>query len=94
MRNFYKYPYYRGSVPPTPKPTPEHIPETPLPPPPIHRHPGPPQKPPPPKKSKKNKFDFKCFKNDTCKSLNDVEHFLCNFNDFIKYVKLINLLKK
>lgn len=47
---------------------------------------------PPPKK--KQKFSFTCFKKDTCKSLNDVEHFLCDFNTFFKYIKLYNLLKK
>ena len=36
----------------------------------------PPPSPPKPKKPPKKKFDFKCFKNDTCKSLNDVEYFL------------------
>ena len=59
--------------------------------------PIPPAPPPPPAKippKKKKKFDFKSFRKNTCTSLNDVEHFLCNFNDFIKYVKLYNLLKK
>ena len=45
----------------------------------------------PPPKNKK--FDFKCLKNDTCKSLHEVEEFLCNFSCFIKYIKLYNLLK-
>lgn len=45
------------------------------------------------KKSEKKKFDFKCFKNNTCKSLDEVEQFLCNFSLFIKYLKLYNLLK-
>ncbi len=45
----------------------------------------------PPKKKKK--FTFKCLKDDTCKSLDDVENFLCNFSCFIKYIKLYNLLK-
>lgn len=55
---------------------------------------------PPPRKQiqrkkfpKKKKFDFKCIKNDACSSLNDVECFLNNFSNFIKYIKLINLLK-
>ena len=46
---------------------------------------------PPPKKKK---FDFMCLKNNTCNSLNDVEHFLCDFNSFLKYIKLYNLLKR
>ena len=52
---------------------------------------SPPQKPPP---SPKKKIDFKCLKNDACKSLNDVEHFLGDFSSFIKYFKLFCLLKK
>ena len=69
--------------------------QAPLPPPPPPK----PCPPPPPKKCKPNspkkkKFDFKCFKKDTCKSLNDVEHFLCDFSTFVKYIKLYNLLKK
>ena len=51
--------------------------------------------PPPPKpiRPSKKKFDFKCFKNDTCKSLNDVEYFLNKFTSTWKYIRLINLLK-
>lgn len=62
-----------------------------LPPPPYisNRH-GPPKPPPP----KKKKFDFCCLKNNACNSLNDVEHFLCDFNSFLKYMKLYNLLKR
>ena len=48
-------------------------------------------KPPP---LKKKKFDFVCLKNNACNSLNDVEHFLCDFNSFLKYMKLYNLLKR
>ena len=54
--------------------------------------PSPPQKTNGQKRPKK-KFDFKCFKADTCKSLNDVEFFLNNFSDFIRYAKLVKLLK-
>jgi len=46
-----------------------------------------------PPKPPKKKFDFKCFKNDTCKSLNDVECFLNDFTHTLKYIKLIYLLK-
>ena len=46
---------------------------------------------PPHKKNKKN--DFKTLKNNTIKSLNDVEYFLNNFGHFVKYVKLYKLLK-
>ena len=42
----------------------------------------------------KKKFNFKNLKKDTCSSLNEVECFLNNFTNFIKYIKLINLLKK
>lgn len=52
---------------------------------------SPPQKPPPPPKKK---FDLKCLKNDACKSLNDVEHFLGDFSSLMKYIKLYCLLKK
>lgn len=56
-----------------------------------------PQKPPlpktPPPKIKKKKFDFKCLKSDTCKSLNEVEYFLNNFSDFLRYAKIVKLLK-
>ena len=38
-------------------------------------------------------FDFEILKKETCKSLNEVEFFLNNFNCFFKYIKLINLLK-
>ena len=53
--------------------------------------PIPPPKPPPP--PKKKKFCFKTFTKDTCTSLNEVEHFLCDFNYFLKYIKLYHLLK-
>lgn len=39
------------------------------------------------------KFNFKHIKKNTCESLNDIEHFLCNFSTFVKYIKLYNLLK-
>ena len=89
MRNFYRNSYYRNNVPSQPLPPPLP-PKPPIPPPP----PKPPSSPPKPcKPPKPNKFDFDCFKNDTCKSLKEVECFLNNFSDFFKYVKLINLLK-
>ena len=44
---------------------------------------------PPPKK----KFNFKCCKDNTVKSLRDVEYFLNNFHRFIKYIKLYKILK-
>lgn len=52
-----------------------------------------PKSPPPPCKPPKKKFTFKSIKKNTCTSLNDVECFLNNFSNFIKYVKLIHLLK-
>ena len=59
------------------------------------------QKPPPPpcKPSQKKKvppskkISLKSLKKDTCTSLNDVECFLNKFSDFIKYIKIIYLLK-
>ena len=83
MRNFYRNSYYRNNIPPHPLPPPVP-PKPPIPPPP----------PKPCKPQKPNNFDFDCFKNDTCKSLKEVECFLNNFSDFWKYIKLINLLKK
>ena len=51
--------------------------------------------PPPPKtdNKKKNKFDFKKIKNNTCKSLNEVECFLNDFHRFKNYIKLYKILK-
>ena len=53
--------------------------------------------PPTPQKSKKNppkkKLYFKTLKKNTCTSLMDVECFLNNFTDSLKYYKLIKLLK-
>ena len=61
----------------------------PPPPPPIPQKPKPlPNKPKP-----KKKFNFKTLKKDTCTSLNDVECFLDNFTNSLKYYKLIKLLK-
>ncbi len=48
------------------------------------------KKSPPPKKKKLN---FKTCKKNTINSLNEVEHFLRDFNHFIKYVKLYKILK-
>lgn len=42
---------------------------------------------------KKKKPNFKTMKKNTVKSLNDVEYFLNNFGNFVKYVKLYKLLK-
>ena len=41
----------------------------------------------------KNKVDFKKLKNNTIKSLNEVEMFLNDFNRFKNYIKLYNILK-
>lgn len=59
-----------------------------------HSPPQPPSSSPKCSPPKKKKFDFKSLKKDTCTSLCDVEHFLCNFSSFVKYVKLYDLLKK
>lgn len=50
--------------------------------------------PPPPSNKKKKKKDFKTLKKNTLKSLNDVEYFLNNFGQFMKYAKIAKLLKK
>lgn len=44
-------------------------------------------------KSKKKKLNFKTCKNNTINSLNEVEHFLRNFNGIVKYIKLYKILK-
>lgn len=80
MNNFYKYPYYRNILPPPPIAQQKPF---------YH----PPSKPSGPKKPPPKKITLKTLKKDTCKSLNDVEHFLCNFSDFVRYARLINLLK-
>ena len=41
----------------------------------------------------KKKFNFKCYKNNTIKSLHEVEYFLNHFHRFIKYIKLYKILK-
>ena len=48
-----------------------------------------PPKPPP----KKKKINFAVLKKDTIKSLNDVEYFLCNFQNICKYIKLYKILR-
>ena len=41
----------------------------------------------------KKKFNFKCCKDNTIKSLREVEYFLNHFHRFIKYIKLYKILK-
>lgn len=50
---------------------------------------------PPNKETKKikKKFDFILYKNNTVKSLNEVEHFLRNFKNLSNYIKLYKILK-
>lgn len=86
MNNFYRYPYYRGSLPHTP-PVGQNAK------PPAPQKPPPPRPPKPKPKPPKKKFDFKSFKKNTCTSLNDVECFLNNFSNTWKYIRLIKLLK-
>lgn len=45
------------------------------------------------KKPPQKKFDFKLYKKNTTKSLNDVEYFLNHFHHFFKYIKLYKILK-
>lgn len=44
-------------------------------------------------KNEPKKINIKNIKYNTIKSLNDVEYFLNNFSNTLKYIKLINLLK-
>lgn len=58
----------------------------------------PPPPPPPspkksPKKPKNKKINFKTLKSNTCKSLNEVEYFLNNFQRFTNCIKLYKILK-
>lgn len=39
------------------------------------------------------KKDFKIYKDNTLRSLNEVEDFLNNFQNFLKYIKLYKILK-
>lgn len=41
----------------------------------------------------KNKINFGQMKNNTIRSLNEVECFLNNFNNFWRYIKLYKILK-
>lgn len=82
--------YYRNISPKPATPQTPYAPPKPQTPPTPYKPPKPKKPPKPPKK----KFDLKCLKKDTCKSLNEVECFLNNFSDFVRYTKLIFLLKK
>lgn len=65
----------------------------PPPPPPKPSNPPCPPPKPGPKNKKKKKVDFKKLKNNTCKSLNEVEYFLNNFQKFTNCIKLYKILK-
>lgn len=41
----------------------------------------------------KKKFDFKCCKNNTIRSLNEVEYFLNNLHKFSRYLHLYKFFK-
>lgn len=45
------------------------------------------------KEKKPSKFKLKLCKDNTVKSLYEVEHFLNNFNNIFKYIKLYKILK-
>lgn len=45
------------------------------------------------KSPQKNSFDFKKYKKNTIKSLNDVEYFLNNFKKFKRFFKLTKIFK-
>ena len=62
----------------------------------INRSTPNPLPPPPPPNKKcppKKKFNFKTLRKNTCTSLNEVECFLNNFTNSLKYYRLIKLLK-
>ena len=44
-------------------------------------------------KKSNNKFNFAKMKENTLSSLNEVEHFLYNYKNFIKYIKLYKIFK-
>ncbi len=44
-------------------------------------------------KNNKKKLNFSCCKNNTIKSLQEVEYFLCNFNKIFKGIKLYKFFK-
>jgi hypothetical protein len=46
------------------------------------------------KSPQKKSFDFNLYKKNTINSINDVEHFLNNFNYYSKYLKLFKFMKK
>ena len=46
-----------------------------------------------PKKKEKKKLNFKCMKNNTISSLNEVECFLNRFQHTLRCIKLFKLLK-
>lgn len=82
--------YLKQHCPPPPPPKPCSSPNSPCPP----SNPPPPSKPKPDsKKTKKKKINFKQLKNNTCKSLNEVEYFLNNFQKFTNCIKLYKILK-
>lgn len=51
------------------------------------------EKTPPPKSPKKKKLNFKTCKKNTINSLHEVEHFLRDFKNIAKYIKLYKILK-
>ena len=62
----------------------------------INRSTPNPLPPPPPPNKKcppKKKFNFKTLRKNTCTTHNDVECFLNNFTNSLKYYRLIKLLK-
>ena len=40
-----------------------------------------------------NKFNFKCFTENTVNSLHEVEYFLNNFTYYYKYIRLYKILR-
>lgn len=51
------------------------------------------EKTPPPKPPKKKKLNFKTCTKNTINSLHEVEHFLRDFKNISKYIKLYKILK-
>lgn len=46
-----------------------------------------------PKPPSKNKFDFKKYKDNTMKSLNETEYFLNHIRDISKYIRIYKIFK-
>lgn len=46
-----------------------------------------------PENNNKKKLNFSCCKDNTIKSLQEVEYFLCNFSKILKSIKIYKFIK-